>query len=126
MELPDYPTNEQPCFTISKLILVGDSATHFKWSLNADADAKGRCLGGQGIVLAINKVQNAILAKGYAIPRVMAQKQDLTKGVLTLTLQPGRIGNIRFDTPFPGTGGCGMPSRSQKGIFSTCAISNRS
>lgn len=99
MAQPDYPTNEQPCFTISKLILVGDSATRFQWALNAAADARGRCLGGQGIVLAINKVQNAILAKGYVTTRVMAQEQDLTKGVLTLTLQPGRIGDIRFDTP---------------------------
>ncbi|MGQ8886174.1 ShlB/FhaC/HecB family hemolysin secretion/activation protein [Serratia sp. TSA_105.2] len=97
--LPDYPVNEFPCFTINRLTLVGESAARFQWALDAAADARGRCLGSQGIVLAINKVQNVILAKGYVTTRVMAQEQDLTTGVLTLTLQPGRIGDIRFEEP---------------------------
>lgn len=93
--LPDYPVNESPCFTINRFALVGETADRFQWALDAAADAKGRCLGGQGIVLAINKVQNGILAKGYVTTRVMAEEQDLTKGILTLTLQPGRIGDSR-------------------------------
>lgn len=97
--LPDYPTNERPCFTINRLTLVGEAAGSFQWALDAAAYAKGRCLGSQGIVFAINKVQNAILAKGYVTTRVMAQEQDLTTGALTLTLQPGRIGDIRFEEP---------------------------
>ncbi len=97
--LPGYPAGEQPCFTINQIALTGDEASRFQWALDAAADATGRCLGGQGIVLVINKVQNAILAKGYVTTRVMAQEQDLTKGVLTLTLQPGRISRIRFDEP---------------------------
>lgn len=97
--LPDYPVSESPCFTINRLTLVGEAAARFQWALNAAADAKGRCLGGQGIVLAINKVQNAILANGWVTTRVMAQEQDLTTGVLTLTLQPGRIGEIRLEEP---------------------------
>lgn len=95
--LPDYPPQEQPCFTINQLALTGDEADRFQWALDAAADARGRCLGGKGIVLAINKVQNAILAKGYVTTRVMAQEQDLNTGVLALTLQPGRISTIRFD-----------------------------
>ncbi|MBX9291250.1 ShlB/FhaC/HecB family hemolysin secretion/activation protein, partial [Serratia marcescens] len=97
--LPDYPVNESPCFTINRLTLVGESAARFQWALDAAADAKGRCLGSQGIVLIINKVQNVILAKGYVTTRVMAQEQDLTTGVLTLTLQPGRVGETRFEEP---------------------------
>lgn len=97
--LPDYPAHENPCFTINQIRLVGESTDRFQWSLEAAADAKGRCLGGRGIVLVINQVQNAILAKGYVTTRVMAQEQDLTRGVLTLTLQPGRIGDVRFDEP---------------------------
>lgn len=68
MTLPGYPINEHPCFTISQLALVGESAERFQWALHAAVDAKGRCLGGQGIVLAINKVQNAILARGMSPP----------------------------------------------------------
>lgn len=99
LAVSDYPANEHPCFTISQVVLVGESADSFQWALEAADDAKGRCLGGQGIVLVINKVQNAILAKGYVTTRVMAQEQHLTKGVLTLTLQAGRVGNARFEQP---------------------------
>lgn len=97
--LPDYPANEKPCFPIQTLRLNGDLAPRFQWALAAADGAKGRCLGGQGIMLALNKVQNAMLAAGYVTTRVMAQEQDLTTGVLTLTLQPGRIDHVRFSQP---------------------------
>lgn len=97
--LPDFPANESPCFTITTFRLTGDSANRFQWALDAVKNAKGRCLGSQGILLVINKVQNAILEQGYVTTRVMAQEQDLTQGTFTLTLQPGRIEQIRFDGP---------------------------
>nr|WP_235186794.1 ShlB/FhaC/HecB family hemolysin secretion/activation protein [Serratia sp. DD3] len=97
--LPDYPANESPCFTVNTFTLAGDEASRFQWALEAANGAKGRCLGSQGILLVINKVQNAILEQGYVTTRVMAQEQDLTKGVFTLMLQPGRIANIRFAEP---------------------------
>ncbi|MFP1984362.1 ShlB/FhaC/HecB family hemolysin secretion/activation protein [Lonsdalea quercina] len=97
--LPGYPTEENPCFTIHHLALQGEASEQFQWALASAADANGRCLGAQGIMLAINKVQNAILAKGYVTTRVMAQEQDLTQGILALTLQPGRISDIRFGQP---------------------------
>lgn len=97
--LPDYPADESPCFTINTLKLTGDDASRFQWALDAASGAKGRCLGSQGILLVINKVQNAILEQGYVTTRVMAQEQDLTQGSFTLTLQPGRIDNVRFVEP---------------------------
>ncbi|WP_431225572.1 ShlB/FhaC/HecB family hemolysin secretion/activation protein [Serratia sp. L9] len=97
--LPDYPVNESPCFTINTFKLAGDAASQFQWALEAVNSAQGRCLGSQGILLVINKVQNAILEKGYVTTRVMAQEQDLTQGVFTLMLQPGRIANVRFEEP---------------------------
>ncbi|WP_447887254.1 ShlB/FhaC/HecB family hemolysin secretion/activation protein [Serratia fonticola] len=97
--LPDYPADESPCFTINTLKLTGDDASRFQWALDAASGAKSRCLGSQGILLVINKVQNAILEQGYVTTRVMAQEQDLTKGVFTLTLQPGRIAQVRFAEP---------------------------
>jgi len=97
--LPYYPLSERPCFPIHTLRLNGDGAERFQWALKAAALAKGRCLGAQGILLTINKVQNRILEKGFVTTRVMAQEQDLTTGVLTLTLQPGRIDRIFFEPP---------------------------
>lgn len=95
----DYPADESPCFVINALRLTGDSSASFQWALDVAADAMGHCLGGQGITVAINRVQNAILAKGYVTTRVMAHEQDLTRGLLSLTLLPGRVGDIRFDQP---------------------------
>jgi len=97
--LPDYPANESPCFTINTFKLTGDSASRFQWALDAIKSAKGRCLGSQGILLVINKVQNALLEQGYVTTRVMAEEQDLTQGTFTLMLQPGRIEQIRFAAP---------------------------
>lgn len=97
LSLPDYPHNEQPCFIISSIRLDGESASDFQWALKAVNEAKGQCLGSQGILLVLNKVQNAILEKGYVTTRVMAQEQDLTQGELVLTLQPGCINAIRFE-----------------------------
>ena len=93
----DYPADESPCFVIKALRLTGDSSASFQWALDAAADVINHCLGGQGITAAINKVQNAILAKGYVTTRVLAPEQDLTGGLLVLTLLPGRVGDIRYD-----------------------------
>lgn len=97
IELPDYPLNEKPCFLINTLTLEGEASRDFQWALKAVDDAKDHCLGGQGILLVVNKIQNEILSKGYVTTRVMVQEQDLTQGHLTLTLQPGRIDTIRFE-----------------------------
>lgn len=99
VSLPDYPSDETPCITINNIRLQGESSHRFQWALKAANSAKGRCLGAQGIQLAINKVQNAILEQGYVTTRVLAHEQDLSQGVLTLALVPGRIAKISFKQP---------------------------
>lgn len=90
----------RPCFRIVRIRLDGGGAEAFGWALGA-ADPKrdpatGRCLGTQSINVVMKRVQNAIIAKGYVTTRVLAAPQDLTTGVLTLTVVPGRIRAIRF------------------------------
>jgi len=94
------PEAETPCFPIERIELEGDQARRFGWALKA-ADARGdrargRCLGTQGVNLVLARVQNAIIARGYVTTRVLAPAQDLTGGVLRLTLVPGRIRAVRF------------------------------
>lgn len=95
------PREETPCFRIDRIELIGEAAEQFQWALQAanpeDDPALGRCLGSQGINLTMKRIQNAIIAKGYVTTRVLAGAQDLNSGVLTLTLLPGRISDIRFD-----------------------------
>jgi hemolysin activation/secretion protein len=93
------PENESPCFTIGE-IRLDDPSGRFGWAVAA-ADlpgdpATGRCLGSQGINLAMARIQNALIERGYVTTRVLAEAQDLTTGVLTLKLIPGRIRAIRF------------------------------
>lgn len=102
-----YQRGEAPCFVISDLRLKGDSADDFQWALEAaDRDSTdredplpGQCLDIAGINLVINRVQAAILARGYITTRVLAGPQQLATGVLTLTLIPGRIRDIRYAQP---------------------------
>ncbi|PKO51272.1 MAG: hypothetical protein CVU26_08730, partial [Betaproteobacteria bacterium HGW-Betaproteobacteria-2] len=95
-----YPDNESPCFTISKILLVGEATNLFQFALSEVVQggdtALGRCLGAQGINLAMSRVQNAIISKGYVTTRILAAPQDLSSGELQLTVIPGRVNQIRF------------------------------
>lgn len=97
------PDKESPCFIISKIELIGDSANQFQFALNDVLDNTpdgkpilGRCLGVVGINAVMARVQNAIIAKGYITTRVLAAPQDLKAGGLQLTIIPGRVNAIRF------------------------------
>ena len=94
-----FPESESPCVTIGEVVLESPTPG-FDWALAAadpgDALAGGRCLGSAGIGLIMERVQNAIIARGYVTTRVLAEAQDLRSGVLKLTVVPGRISGIRF------------------------------
>ncbi|NIE75376.1 ShlB/FhaC/HecB family hemolysin secretion/activation protein [Pantoea sp. Ap-967] len=94
------PKQETPCFKINDIRLIGDAAEQFQWAVKAanpkEDPALGRCLGSAGINLTMKRMQNAIIEKGYVTTRVLAEAQDLSSGILVLTLLPGRIGDIRF------------------------------
>jgi hemolysin activation/secretion protein len=105
----DIPDNETPCFAINKIELVGDDVAKFQFALDEvlsknipsanETEAKpilGRCLGVQGINAVMNRVQNAIIAKGYVTTRILVAPQDLKAGLLQLTVIPGHVGAIRF------------------------------
>ena len=94
------PATESPCFRITEIRLIGDAAERFQWALgaaNPDGDpAIGRCLGAGGVNLTMKRIQNAIIARGYVTTRVLAEAQDLSSGILVLTVIPGRVGKIMF------------------------------
>ncbi len=98
------PRNESPCFPIERIELAGDAVERFQWVLpfadrleNGEPDAAlNTCLGVDGVNLVMRRLQNALVARGFVTTRVLAQAQDLTAGVLRLTVIPGRIRDIRF------------------------------
>ena len=99
-ESTGIPARETPCFTISRILLVGDTAEHFGFALASVTEGKngaiGRCLGVQGINAVLTRVQNTVVAKGFVTTRILAAPQNLASGTLTLTVVPGRIRAIRF------------------------------
>lgn len=105
LETSLLPTEEAPCRVIDTLVLEGDASEHFQWALAAadrqNDPARGRCLGPSGIALVIQRIQQAILERGYVTTRVLTEKQDIRNGTLTLTLLPGRIRHIRFEGGTP-------------------------
>lgn len=100
LDTPLLPAEEAPCRVIHTLVLQGDASEYFQWALAAadreNDPARGRCLGPSGIALVIQRIQQAILERGYVTTRVLTGKQDIRDGTLTLTLLPGRIRHIRF------------------------------
>ncbi|CAG0976084.1 Hemolysin transporter protein ShlB [Methylophilaceae bacterium] len=99
-ELANYPDNESPCFNISRVTLIGETAEKFQFALSSvihDEDpAIGRCLGTHGTNLAMSRVQNSIIAQGFVTTRVLAAPQDLNSGELQLTVIPGKVREVRF------------------------------
>jgi hemolysin activation/secretion protein len=97
---PTYPKNESPCFVISSIELTGDAAEQFKFALagiiSGPYQALGRCLGTEGINVAMAHIQDAIIARGFVTTRVLAAPQNLNAGHLILTIIPGRVRRVRF------------------------------
>lgn len=94
------PKNESPCFRIDRIVLVGEAADLFQFAVQSVMEGEdspiGRCLGANGINLVVNRIQNAIVAKGFVTTRVLVSPQDIKTGDLALTVIPGRVRDIRF------------------------------
>lgn len=100
--LPSLPQNESPCFAVRHISLLGDNAQKFQFALNKAVKQSGfrpgMCLGAKGINHLMTRAQNAVIDRGYTTTRILAAPQNLNAGRLELTVLPGRIGAIRFDT----------------------------
>ena len=108
---PQVYVKEGLCFPIEHISFVPSDqdadGPDFNWSLeaaNISADnqydpALGRCLGIQGINLAVTRIQNAIVESGFITTRVFLGPQDLKSGELKLTLVRGKLRDVRFADP---------------------------
>jgi hemolysin activation/secretion protein len=61
----------------------------------------GQCLGAKGINVVLKRAQDALIEKGFVTSRVLTQPQDISTGILVISLVPGRIRDIRFDSSVP-------------------------
>ena len=88
---------ESPCQAIHRVILEGTDALP-RWVRLRDLteQARGRCLGVQGINRLMGALQNRLTDHGWITARVLAPPQDLRSGELRLLIFPGRIGDVRL------------------------------
>jgi len=95
------PDSESPCFRIDRVLLVGEQSESFQWAVadlsgpDGTDSPTGRCLGTAGVNVVLARAQQAVIARGFVTTRVLAAPQDLSTGMLILSLVPGRIAAIR-------------------------------
>jgi hemolysin activation/secretion protein len=88
--------DETPCFSITQVVLLSDEEALKTLLRSAALQAEGECLGVAGINLLMGQMQNRLVDDGYVTTRVLASPQDLSKGMLTLQIVTGRIGQIQL------------------------------
>ena len=99
---------ETPCFLIQRLELKSSSSTshpEFDWVLQQltshdEPVVIDQCIGVQGVGWLIERTQKLLIDRGFVTSRVLATQQDMSQGVLTLTIIPGRIHTIRLPETF--------------------------
>ncbi|WP_137512949.1 POTRA domain-containing protein, partial [Escherichia coli] len=90
---------ESPCFQISQVVTDGDGALPHWIPVQRIVDqAKGQCLGRDGINLLMSALQNRLIGHGYITTRVLAPSQDLKTGTLRLLIVPGTVRDIYLNT----------------------------
>lgn len=109
-QTPDYQRLpvETPCVVIDRIEIQGKLLFVELYGalagVQADDPPFHRCLGEQGITLLIQRVQEALVDRGYITSQVHVPEQDLNSGVLTVQIQEGRVAQVRSeqeDTPLP-------------------------
>ncbi|MGD8164428.1 ShlB/FhaC/HecB family hemolysin secretion/activation protein [Pantoea sp. FN0307] len=92
IEFPD----ETLCFRIKKIIINNDfleKSAAGKLKKNIE----GRCLGKRGVIKLAHNIQDGFINAGYITTRVDIPPQDLSSGVLTLNILPGKIETISVE-----------------------------
>lgn len=107
--------DEKPCFVIKQVSVSGQETLPHWVPVQRLADqATGHCLGIEGINLLVTGIQNRLVSHGWITSRVLVPEQDLSTGVLRLTVLPGRVQKVMFtdDSPRYSTLYTAMPARS--------------
>lgn len=96
-QILNFP-EEALCFPINDIKLIGrEDLSNLMPLFTLSNQAKGRCLGGQGINILMSELQNRIMSYGYITTRVVAPEQDLNSGTLSLLLVKGTVRNIYYE-----------------------------
>lgn len=92
---------DRNCFKINTIQLNGDMGGEFEKYLQHGLKdlgfTRGLCMGEQRINMLMTHTQNIIIGRGFTTTRILAAPQNLSTGVLKLTLIPGLVREIQLD-----------------------------
>lgn len=99
---------EDPCFDIQKIKITIDDPNikaidtfHFlSKTLNKKSSAiVGQCIGTQSLQNIVTFSQNELIKKGFVTTQIVVPEQDMTQGILSFQIVPGRISQIIHQGP---------------------------
>ncbi len=94
-KLPELP-DEQPCFVITEIALLGPDVQRLRWLTNSTDSLLNRCIGAQGISRIAAYLDAQLIEQGYVTSRVALGSQNLADGRLEFRLHAGRVASIRM------------------------------
>lgn len=91
------PTTEGPCFTISRIEVRDATLLSPRDANTVTAPWLNQCLDMARLTQVTNAVSDWYISRGYITSRAFLTEQDLSSGVLTLTVLEGRLQQIRLE-----------------------------
>lgn len=92
---------DQNCFEIKTVELNGEMSKQFdqymQQALQDLSFTSGLCMGEQRINMLMTQTQNIIIGRGFTTTRILAAPQNLSSGILKLTVIPGLVREIKLD-----------------------------
>lgn len=89
---------EQPCFTISQVVLEPAPPPSLHWVAPLVRRFEGRCVGRAGLDYILRSLQAALLDRGLVTTRAGLPEQDLSSGTLRIAVVPGVVADVRGGT----------------------------
>lgn len=90
------PEEENGFFIQEIYLRQSEFSDRFLWITEYLQQFENQRIGVKGINMLINKINEAIVDKGYPTTRIYIEEQDLSQGKLFFTLAPGTVRQIRF------------------------------
>lgn len=100
-EISNIILNEEPCFIINEILLIGEGSDKFKQYLKKASKnvnfKKGSCLGKNSINTIYDAFYNEILKSGFITTTINLPSQNLKSKTLKFEIIPGKIDTININ-----------------------------
>lgn len=100
-EISNIISNEEPCFIINEILLIGEGSDKFKQYLKKASKnvnfKKGSCLGKNSINTIYDAFYNEILKSGFITTTINLPSQNLKSKTLKFEIIPGKIDTININ-----------------------------